>query len=202
MSITETQLGIVISNNLGASLEDRYEGEMKTTFELSGAAVALKLAAKKVPVDLSAHADRAFEKGEIKDLEAAEVVSIIKKYLARVGDFLEHLGEVEQQKAVAQGGRAAGMKDALAMVQKFRDGESAKLQRMIEAAKQISEDDVVTSSPRTSGEMARAEHGTVADRRAAEGKEERETVAERRAAEQEKSEQPVKPKRKSRKSKA
>lgn len=165
--IEKTQMAIVVANGLGADLEDRLEGERKASYELSGAAQALKQAAKKVPTDLVALLDRSMEQGEIKDMEAAEAVQLVKKYLTRVGDFLDHLGDVEQQKAIIQGGRAAGLEDAMKLIQRRRDEEAQKLQRMLAAAEQIV-DGEVAPGPRSEGEAARAEHGTVAERRAAE----------------------------------
>jgi len=167
--LDKSQLTITVATELGADLEDRLDGERKAMNELTGAQQALKQAAKKVPVDLVAALEASLEKGEeIKDgMESIEVAQLIRKYLTRVGDYLTHLGEVEQQKAIIQGGRVAGLADAMKVVQKRREDEVTKLQRMIEAAKQIQNDEVV-ADVRTTGEAARSEHGTVAERRAAE----------------------------------
>ncbi len=165
----KTQLTITLATEFGADLEDRLEGERKTMNELVGAYQALKQAATKVPADLVGLLQTSLEKGEeIKDgMDSAEVAQLIRKYLARVGDYLTHLAEVEQQKAIVEGGRVAGLADAMKLVQKRRDDEATKLQRMIEAAKQIQNDEVVADI-RSAGEAARAEHGTAAERRAAE----------------------------------
>jgi hypothetical protein len=167
MNPEKSQLKIVFANNLGADLEDRLEGERKAMHELAGAAQALRQASRKVVADLIARLEA--EQGEsekvIKDgLEAHLVVQKIKQWLTRAGDFLGHLADVEQQKAVAQGGRSAGLEDAMKLVKKIQDDEAAKLQRMAELA-QAPEDTVVA---RTEGGAARREHGTVAERRQAE----------------------------------
>lgn len=190
----KTQLTITVATELGSDLEDRLEGECKAMNELTGAQQALKQAAKKVPVDLVAALEASLAKGEeIKDgMESIEVAQLVRKYLTRVGDYLEHLGEVEQQKAIIQGGRVAGLADAMKVVAKKREDEITKLQRMIDAAKQIQNDEVVANI-RTSGEAARAEHGTAAERRAAEHAEASEAVPEVASE---------KPKRKGRKSRA
>lgn len=163
------QLTIALATELGADLEDRLEGERKAVSELTGAHQALKQASKKVPVDLVAVLEASLAKGEeIKDgMESVEVAQLVRKYLTRVGDYLSHLADVEQQKAVIEGGRVAGLEDAMKVIQRRRDDETLKLQRMVEAAKQIQNDEVV-AGPRSSGEAARAEHGTAAERRAAE----------------------------------
>lgn len=181
-ALDQVQQRILTTNNLGADLDDRLEGQRKATHELEGAAAALKQAAKKVPADIIALLDREFAEGKIKDLEATEVVALIKKYLTRVIDYLEHLGDVEQQKAVAQAGRVAGLEDALKVLKTRKDEDVAKFQRMVEAAKQIGEDGVVNEGPRTTGELARAEHGSATDRRAAEeaARQEHGTLEERR----------------------
>lgn len=166
MDLDLSKWKMTLTNDIGAKIEDRVDGERKAQHELSGAAHALKQAAKKIPVDLSAHVDRALNEGEIKDgLEALQIAALIKKYLARVGDFLDHLGEVEIQKAIAQGGRVAGMETAMEVVKQFRDDEVARIQKMIDIAKAIENGDEPII--RTSADAARAVHGSLADRRAA-----------------------------------
>ena len=112
MNLDKAQLKIAVANNLGADMEDRLEGEMKAAHELAGAAQALRQVAKKVPADLIAKLEADQEEGDkaIKDgLEAHLVVQLIKQWLTRAGDYLGHMADVEQQKAVAQGGRAAAV---------------------------------------------------------------------------------------------
>lgn len=169
MNIEKTQLKLVLANNLGATLEDRLEGERKAMYELTGASQALKQASRKVIGDLIAkleseqEGDRAIKDG----LEAPLVIQLIKKWLTKAGDFLDHLSTVEQQKAVAQGGRAAGLEDAMKIVSKMRDDEAAKLQMMMDIAKG-NEEGLVSEVPRTPAEAARKEHGSASERRAAE----------------------------------
>jgi len=191
MNLDKAQLKIAVANNLGADMEDRLEGEMKAAHELAGAAQALRQVAKKVPADLIAKLEADQEEGDkaIKDgLEAHRVVQIIKQWLTRAGDYLGHMADVEQQKAVAQGGRASGLQDAMKLVKKMKDEETQKLQTFMELSAKGEE--AVLTAPRTAGEAARLEHGKAADRKEAE-----ELPVEAPAA-------PEKPKRKGRKSRA
>jgi len=168
MNLDKAQLKIAVANNLGADMEDRLGGEQKAASELAGAAQALRQAAKKVPADLIAklEADQEGEKAIKDGLEAHLVVQIVKQWLTRAGDYLGHMADVEQQKAVAQGGRAAGLQDAMKIVQKMRDDETQKLQTFMELAAKGEE--AVLTAPRTAGEAARLEHGKAVDRKAAE----------------------------------
>jgi len=191
MNLDKAQLKIAVANNLAADMEDRLEGEMKAAHELAGAAQALRQVAKKVPADLIAKLEADQEEGDkaIKDgLEAHRVVQIIKQWLTRAGDYLGHMADVEQQKAVAQGGRASGLQDAMKLVKKMKDEETQKLQTFMELSAKGEE--AVLTAPRTAGEAARLEHGKAADRKEAE-----ELPVEAPAA-------PEKPKRKGRKSRA
>lgn len=168
MNLDKAQFKIAVANNLGADMEDRLGGEQKAASELAGAAQALRQAAKKVPADLIAKLETEQE-GEkaIKDgLEAPLVVQLIKQWLTRASDYLGHMADVEQQKAVAQGGRAAGLQDAMKIVQKMRDEETHKLQTFMELS--AKGEDAVLAAPRTPGEASRLEHGKAADRKGAE----------------------------------
>lgn len=173
MGVEKSQLKMLVANDIGADIEDRLEGERRTQYELNGAAAGLKQASKKVPNDLIAHLKKDEDEGLIKDgMEVHLVVQLVKKYLTKAGDFLSHLGDVEQQKAITQAGRADGLESAMEMVRKVRQAEATKLQRFIALAQEA--DDVSTDGaegtpevPRTPAEAARAEHGSVAERRAA-----------------------------------
>lgn len=168
MTIDKAQLKILIANNLGATIEDRLEGERKAQYELQGSAHALKQAAQKVPHDLIAKLEREQQEGVnvIKDgLEAHHVVGLIKLWLTKAGDFLGHLSDVEQQKAVIQGGRAAGLEEAMRIVKQMRDETTQRLQEIVARA----DADAAPPLPeqRSAAAQARAEHGTLAERRAA-----------------------------------
>jgi hypothetical protein len=167
MNPEKSQLKILIANNLGADLEDRMEGERKAMNELAGGAQALRQAGKKVVADLLAKldADQTGDTAIPDGLEAHLVIQKIKQWLGRAGDYITHLADVEQQKAVAQGGRAAGLEDALKLLKKVQDEEAIKLQRMAEIAQ--APEDALISMPRTEGELVRAANGTASERRAA-----------------------------------
>ena len=168
MSIDKAQLKILITNNLGATIEDRLEGERKAMHELTGAAVALKQAAQKVPRDLIAKLEREQEEGTnvIKDgLEGHKVVGLIKLWLTKASDYLGHLADVEQQKAIVQGGRAAGLEEAMGIVKKERDDTAQRLAELAAAADADAPPPV--ADQRSAAAQARAEHGSLAERRAA-----------------------------------
>ena len=165
MNINKTMLIADVANDLGADLEDRVESERKTANELVGAAAALKQASIKVPRDLAA---RANDDTNIKDgMAEHEVRKMVKEYLTRAGDFLQHLSMVEQQKATTQGGIVDGLTQAMSLIQKRRDVETAKLKRMIALAEQEDTSTPGAERPRTAAEAARSEHGSAADRKAA-----------------------------------
>jgi hypothetical protein len=168
MAIDKAQLKILIANDLGATIEDRLEGERKSQYELQGAAVALKQAAQKVPRDLIAKLEREQTEGTnvIKDgLEAHHVIGLIKLWLTKASDYLGHLADVEQQKAIIQGGRAAGLEDAMKIVQRMRDETVQRVQEIAAAADSDAPPPLVDR--RSEAAAARAEHGSVAERRAA-----------------------------------
>jgi len=160
MNLEKSQLKMQLANNLGADIEDRVEGELKAANELQGAAQALKQAAIKVPRDLAAKIDTALAEGEIKDMGALEVAEFAKKYLTKAGDFLMHLSEVENQKAVAQRGRVDGLRYAMETVQKMRDTEAERIDLVLRAMEEEGE------APRTEASAARKAHGSAADRKA------------------------------------
>lgn len=160
MNIEKSQLKMQIANNIGADIEDRVEGEMRAAHELSGASNALQQAALKVPRDLAAKIDTALAEGEIKDMGALEAAEFAKKYLAKAGDYLRHLSEVERQKASDQLGRVAGLKFAMESVQRMRDKEAERIQGALDAMEAGEE------APRTEASAARKAHGSAADRKA------------------------------------
>lgn len=162
MNIDKAQLKVLIANDFGADLEDRLEGEQKTAYELGGGASALKQASTKVVRDLVAHVEKSFNDGEIKDgMDAPSVVQLIKKYLARVGDYLSHLSDVEMQKSIAQAGRVDGIRSAMKVIEKTRNDEIEKIKVFNTVASSSDAD----TDLRTIASFARAEHGTVSDRR-------------------------------------
>lgn len=160
MQLDKVKLKMLVANDLGADMEDRLEGELKTAHEFAGGASALKQVAAKV---LPTFAPRVDEDEKIVDgMDAIAVRKLVKQYLTRACDFANHLGDVEQQKAITQGGRVEGLQQAMKMVQKVRDVEAQKLQQLIALAREEME----SGAPiRTPGEAARAEHGSAADRK-------------------------------------
>jgi hypothetical protein len=166
MNLNKSMLKVDIANDLGADLEDSLDSEQKTTNELAGGANALKQAAIKVPRDLVAKVE---DDTKIKDgLAEHEVRKMIKEYLTRAGDYLNHLSTIELQKAITQGGRVEGLRQAMALIKKQRDTETVKLKQMLALA-QEQEDATVAGVevPRTAAEAARAAHGSAAERKAA-----------------------------------
>jgi hypothetical protein len=165
MNIKKSMLIADVANDLGANLEDRVESEQKTASALAGGAEALKQAAIKVPRDLAARADN---DQNIKDgMSEPEVRKMVKEYLTRTGDFLQHLSAVEQQKAITQGGIVDGLRQAMVLIQKRRDAETTKLKQMIALAEQEDASTPGAEVPRTAAEAARTEHGSAAERKAA-----------------------------------
>lgn len=165
MNPDKAKLKMMMANEFGADLEDRLEGERKAANELAGGAHALRQASKKVPNDLLPFVEKDLTEKIITDsMEAHLVAQLIKKYLTRVGDFLNHLADVEQQKAVAQGGRVDGMATAMGLIKKVRDTETLKLQQFLALAEQAETTDGDLEL-RTAGAIARAEHGSAADRK-------------------------------------
>lgn len=182
MTINKAQLKILIANDIGATIEDRLEGERKAQYELQGAAHALKQASQKVPSDLIAKLEREQADGVnviVDGLEAHHVVGLIKLWLTKVGDYLSHLSDVEQQKAIIQGGRAAGLEVATGIVKKMRDDTEQRLREIMAAA---DSDAPPPIEPRSEAEQARAAHGTLAERRAA-AQAEREAASKAKANE-------------------
>lgn len=164
MNLEKANLKILVANHLGADIEDRVEGEQKAAHEMNGASDALRQAALKVPRDLAAQLDTALKEDQIPaSMDSLQVVEFTKKYLAKVGDFLRHLSEVEQQKAMMQLGRVDGLRQAMEVIKKTRDQEALKV-------KAHEEEDSTDggNGARTSGAAARKERGSVADRRSAE----------------------------------
>ena len=160
MNLEKSQLKMQIANSLGADIEDKVEGEKRAADEMAGASAALKQASGKVPRDLAAKIDTALAEGEIKDMGAMEVAEFAKKYLTKAGDYLAHLADVENAKAVAQRGRVDGLTFAMEAVQKMRDAEAERIQMVLKAIEEDGE------APRTEASAARKAHGSVADRRA------------------------------------
>lgn len=159
MNIEKAKLKMLIANDLGADLEDRLDGERRTANELAGAASGLKQAAIKIQAQLAARAD---EDEVCRDgMEEHEVRKIVKQYITRACDFMNHLGAVEEQKAIAQGGRVEGIQQAMELVQKVRDTEAKNIQRLIAAVEATEAEEI-----RTPSEAAKAAHGGAADRKA------------------------------------
>lgn len=162
MNIEKSQLKMLVAGNLGASIEDRLESTGKTVNELMGGYAALHRASSKVPNDIIALVEK---DEEIKDgLDAHIVRQKIKKYITRVGDYLEHLGEVSKQSAITQAGVVDGLRQAMDIIKKEHDAEAAK----IEIATSIDEDSVIGETPRTMAEAAKNANGSSRERRAKE----------------------------------
>jgi hypothetical protein len=166
MNLEKANLKIMVVNNLGADIEDRVEGETRAAYELNGASQALRQAAVKVPRDLSAKVDASLKEGEIADgLDAMSVAGLVKKYLLKVENFLNHLADVENQKAVTQMGRVDGLRQAMQIIQKTKETEAKKIQVFAEAQERGDGDE--DSENRTVGSLVRKERGSAADRKAA-----------------------------------
>jgi len=167
MNPNKSMLTVEITSDLGNDLEDRLESEVKTANELAGAAAALDQAAIKVHSGLVA---KSKDDANIKDgLTREEVLKLVIDYVTRAGDYLKAMSQAEQQKATTQGGRVEGMQAVVAVLKKKREVETKKLQMMIALAKEQEQAEKKgEEAPRTAAEMARAEHGSAADRRTAE----------------------------------
>lgn len=164
MNLEKANLKIMVVNNLGADIEDRVEGEMKAAHELNGASQALRQAAIKIPRDLAAKVDASLKEGEIpENLDAMAAAGLVKKYLMKAGEFLNHLADVEGQKAITQLGRVDGLRQAMQLVQKTKDEEVKKVQIFAAAQEGTPEGE---EPPRTAGSVARKERGSAADRKA------------------------------------
>lgn len=184
MNPEKSKLKIMIANDFGVSIEDRLEGELKAANELAGAALALRQASKKVPLEWCAKVAESFEKGEIKDgMEGHHIAQLIKKYLIRAGDYLSHLADVEQQKANTQFGRAAGLQEAVKMMKKIQDEENERLQGLLSVS-----DDTL----RTASSIAKAEHGTAIERKQAAVEEKKKKIAKKKNSKKKSSKKKVK----------
>jgi len=157
----KSELKILIASELGADIEDGYEGQLKAAHELHGGADALKQASVKVPATFIARINKDLDEGKIGDMTALEAAEYIKKYLARVGDYLGHLADVMSGNAVSQFGRAEGMKTAMGIVEKMRREENEKLLRVIEEG---------DARPKPAVNRARKKRGSARERKAAEKK--------------------------------
>lgn len=166
MSLEKEMIRVEVANSLGADLEDRLENEVATTSQLEGAADALMQAAEKVPRDLI---EKAKKDDNIKDdLTAQECLKIVINYISRCGDYLKSMSFNERQKAITQGGRVDGLKDAMKVIERKRDVAAKKLKMLISLAKEQQEaEEKGEDPPRTPAELARKEHGTLAERREA-----------------------------------
>lgn len=128
MSIQKSELKLLIVNDLGATIEDKLEAAKRTVHQLEGGAIALGQAAKLVPLQLCPKVDMLLEEGVIKDgMGVREVVSLVKKYVTKCGDYLAHLCECEKNKVVAQSGEVTGIQAAMTILKKAHDDEMAKL---------------------------------------------------------------------------
>lgn len=191
MSIEKSQFKVLIANDLGSDIEDRYEATLRSAYQLEGASEALKQSALKVPSQLAAKVDTIFKEGIIKDgMTALAVVELLKKYLGKSGEFLAHLSIVEAHKAQALHAEARGIKVAMGVIAKMREKEIEQMETTIafEEARQaaITRGEEPPPAPRgaarpsgvrpgpsqasqrKSAEVrAREANGTLADRRAA-----------------------------------
>ena len=166
MNPHKAQMKISIANEIGADIEDQYEGQLKAAHEAAGSTAALRQAAQKIPAALIGEVDKDLKAGKIEDgLDAVRVGDLLRRWLTRVGDFLDHLADVEQQKAVAAGGRADGMKDAVELIAKMRRAEVVKLETSLELVKDGEGGTPADDAPRSAAEAARQANGTLEERR-------------------------------------
>jgi hypothetical protein len=133
MSIDKSELKILIVNNIGADIEDQLESSKRTVHQLEGAVAALSQAATAVPLGINAKIDKIFEEGVIKDdMPALQVYTLLKKYVTKCGDFLQHLSEVEKLKVTSQSGEVRGIEFSLGLIKKIKDAEIKKVEALAE----------------------------------------------------------------------
>lgn len=181
MSVEKSELKALVYNNLGSDFEDKVEAFTRDLHRTEGAAAALNAAAEKVPFAISAKIKQALEAGEIKDCSALQVAEYAMKQVMKCADFLKHLADVQKAQIPIQGGRIEGLKEAMLMVGKAREDELAKAEAARSIPRAVGENRPIGVAPgpsqaslrklkaaedKTAEEKARAEHGTLAERRA------------------------------------
>jgi hypothetical protein len=131
MGIDKSELKILIANNIGADIEDQLESSKRTVHQLEGAVAALGQAATAVPLGVIAKIDKILEEGVIKDdMPALQVYTLLKKYVTKCGDFLQHLSEVEKLKVTSQHGEVRGIEFSLGLIKKIKDDEIKKVEAL------------------------------------------------------------------------
>lgn len=136
MNPDKAELKVLITNELGADMEDaaeawekdqyRFEGGMKTSKQIYNAIKTLM-----------EHADKDLEDGKFSDFpEPLVAAQLVKSWLMRSMEAATGVGtQMEASKLHVQG-RVAGVRAVMGMVQKKRDAELLKIEAVREAAKE------------------------------------------------------------------
>lgn len=133
-------------------------------------------AAEKVPFAISAKIKQSLEAGEIPDCTPLQAAEFAIKQVMKCSDFLRHLADIQKAQISIQSGRIEGLKEAMLMVGKARVDELAKVEAARNAPRpgEGKRPTGVAPGPSQASlrkaeeaeNKARAEHGTLAERRA------------------------------------
>jgi len=178
MSIDKSELKALLANSFGADFEDKVEGFSRDLQKMKGASEAYKAASEKIALQISAKIKADLEGGKIEMATAEYSI----KQVMRCSDFLQHMHGLTEAQIPIQAGRIDGLQTAMAVIAKSRDHElaqAAAARAALEAGEPLRGDarpSGVRPGPsqaalRKAAEnpeaAAKAEHGTLAERRAA-----------------------------------
>jgi hypothetical protein len=134
MNPEKAQIKLALLAAQGSQWDDWLEGKEKTQHEMAGAILAIRQARERVFAPIQALVAKDAEEGKLDKMEGLEFKAYVFKQLERVALALENMQmNAEREKIIAEG-RAAQMRDVVAVTKKLYDAEHTAL---VELQKQV-----------------------------------------------------------------
>jgi len=116
---------VEVSAQIGEQLDGALQLAESEVQQRKGMQAGCQASAKSV-ASLLPHVDKAFDEGELEGLSALEVKALLKKWLMRSMDALQNLHERAKAEEMVAHGKAAAMKMAVTIAQKYHDSAAAR----------------------------------------------------------------------------
>lgn len=186
MGVRETQAtemvgALRVSGDIGEGLDKLLTAARHRSQEARGGKAALCEHVQKLS-SVHVAADGEFEAGAFANLDAAQVRSLVKRYVTLAGEAALNLSRQKESEEIAQGGKAAAFREAVTLADRYHKVTAA---RHAQLTAPLDEDELSGSDDDGAGRRRRVRGRTLAEAKA-------ETAAEADAA----AKKPVRPRRK------
>jgi len=125
-----------VTNEIGEQLDEQLQRVENTVQQLVGGGAALRLGANKVG-ELGSHVDRDLEAGKLQFTSELEVAAYVKKYIIRANEVLLNLAEKSKSDELVAHGKAAALKESMAVVKRFCTSAKSRAEQIVAANEEL-----------------------------------------------------------------